>query len=467
MNILLVDDKSFVMKKYAKKIASELGSNFQITVVSDIMKSEDEENFRIVNINEITVTSSIEEFQSKYPFSINKLLVTDRNFTNYSTFSNIYKYSNYNKNLIDNEILKWINAYDYLLKNDIDIVYTGLADNFKFNMAWKIAEFYNKSFFIPYHLYWWNNAILIADRYNQTSSKIDENYYKFYNHNFTKNEKEYLTKLFFAKKITTVFTDNNIYPLKKRLLGILKKQNSYEKISIKNLVLRKIYYYYSKFIKNVYINSKYHHVQNNIQSDQFVIYPLHVTPEASILGSDPELADQFCLIKNIALNLPYGVTLYVKEHPDQLYGYDINHNFYNKLLSINNIRLIHKNENVYKIIEHKNCLGVAVLNGTLGLETVFKFRKPVFVFGSADYSVADCFIKPDNWDDFFHKVQLIQKNKFVFNEQAMWSILKAFDESIISDNDYDINKYNTWEDWGMDTTLVVKFLTNLPKLNLP
>jgi hypothetical protein len=461
MNILLIDDKNHLTLKWAKKIAEELKDNFNIILVSDRLKEMKQNNFEIFNINNKRQNLSIKDLQNKYNFSIYKLLVTDRSIVNYTDFSIIQMYSKYNENKINMELSKWLNAYDYLLRKKIDIVLTGLADNFKFNMAWKIAEFYNKKFYILYILYWWNNGILISDRYDQTSSIIDNNYYKFYNSVIDEKEKERLKNIFSNKKFNFNFVDNNIFTLKKRLLLVLNRRKSYESLSIRNWILRKFYFFYTNLIKKIYINSKYFNINNNINKEKFVIYPLHVAPEASILGSDPELADQFCLIKNISMNLPYGVKLYVKEHPSQVYGYNMNHNFYNKLLSIPNVKLIRANENVYNIIANKNCLAVAVLNGTLGLETAFKFKKPVFIFGKADYGVADCFIKPKNWEEFFNWMQKIQKNEWKFDEKAMWAILKAFDESVIKVEDVDFTKFEKWEDYAMEIRPILKFIKGL------
>jgi len=463
MNILLIDDKSDIVENWAIKLSKEIGDDYKVILISDRLKEKSVNNFKIVNINNIELKYSIEELQNKYNFSIYKLLVTDRAITNYTDFSKIQMYSRYNEKFLNIELQKWLNAYDSLISQHIDIVLSGLADNFKFNMAWKIAEFYDKKFYIPYVLYWWKNGLLIADRYNQTSSIIDENYVKFYNFEMNKKEKERLKHIFNTKKASFDFIDNKIYPLKKRLKIIMNRKNSYESLSITNWILRKLYFYYSKVIKLIYINKKYFNLKETKSRENFILYPLHVVPEASILGSDPELADQFCLIKNISMNLSYGIKLYIKEHPAQIYGYNMNHTFYNKLLSLPNVKIIKANENVYDIISDKNCLAVAVLNGTLGLETVYKFHKPVFVFGNADYKIADCFIKPKDWDDFFSWIQKIQQGKWKFNEQAMWAILKAFDESVVKVEDIDVNKYASWEEWAMETKIIVKFLKDINK----
>ena len=70
------------------------------------------------------------------------------------------------------------------------------------------------------------------------------------------------------------------------------------------------------------------------RDEPFVIYPLNTSPEAALLGSYPELADQFSLIKNISMNLPYGVKLYVKEHPLAHLGLGLDFGFYRRLSAL-------------------------------------------------------------------------------------------------------------------------------------
>ena len=183
-----------------------------------------------------------------------------------------------------------------------------------------------------------------------------------------------------------------------------------------------------------------------LQGEKYLIYPLHVTPEAVLIGGSPEIADQFHIIKNISMNLPYGVKLYVKEHPDQIIGMGLGYDFYRRLATLPNVRILLACANLSNLLDSPSCLGVAVIAGTMGLEAALK-RKAVFVFGNTIYSIADCFIKPRDWDDFFFLVKQISDGVFIFNEAALYAILGALDKCVVRGS-IDFAECNT--SWEMD-----------------
>ena len=183
---------------------------------------------------------------------------------------------------------------------------------------------------------------------------------------------------------------------------------------------------------------------SSLPYENYLIFPLHVTPEAVLIGGSPEIADQFSLIKNISMNLPYGVKLYVKEHPDQVIGIGLGYDFYRKVATLPNVRIMRANSNLASMIDVPNCIGVTVISGTTGLEAAMK-RKAVFIFGSAIYGVAECFIKFTDWDSFFFQVKSILDGKFIFNEAALYAILEALNQSVVHGPvDYSSCK-TTWE----------------------
>src|SRR5262249_3094955 len=155
-----------------------------------------------------------------------------------------------------------------------------------------------------------------------------------------------------------------------------------------------------------------------------------ILPEATLLGSAPEIADQFGLIKNISMSLPFGVRLYVKEHPAQQLGTGLDYGFYRRLMSLPNVRYVPASADVRNILRHRGCLAVAVINGPVGLEGAMNFRKPVFVFAPALYGAADCFLKPKNFGEFFTQVEGIRNGEFTFDEDALYAMLQAIDDSV-------------------------------------
>ena len=181
-----------------------------------------------------------------------------------------------------------------------------------------------------------------------------------------------------------------------------------------------------------------------VDREKYVYFPLHVAPEAVLLGSTPEHADQFGLIKNISMNLPWGVKLYVKDHPDQQLGLMMNYDFYKKLLVLPNVRYFPPSVSSESLIVPENCLAVAVINGTVGLEAAM-YQKPTYVFGNAVYKVADCFIKPVDFEEFSMHLLKVLKGKFEFNQKALDSMLMALISTIFR-HAVDFGQFETWEE---------------------
>jgi hypothetical protein len=91
--------------------------------------------------------------------------------------------------------------------------------------------------------------------------------------------------------------------------------------------------------------------------------------------------DQLLLIEMLSYYLPEGVKLYVKEHPKQtILGRS--QDVYDRILSINNTRLISKETNTYDLIN--SALAVATCTGTAGWEALLR-GKPVLLFGAIFY----------------------------------------------------------------------------------
>lgn len=123
--------------------------------------------------------------------------------------------------------------------------------------------------------------------------------------------------------------------------------------------------------------------------DKYVVYFLHVEPEASI-QINTILESQLVVIKMLSETLPDGWTLYVKEHPAQ---FDVNNDpgyyhmidmhrfktkdFYSKIVSMNNVRLVNIDVKSEVLIDHSQA--VSSILGTVFYESVMK-NKPVILF---------------------------------------------------------------------------------------
>ena len=76
-------------------------------------------------------------------------------------------------------------------------------------------------------------------------------------------------------------------------------------------------------------------------STPFVYFPLHQMPERELLIASPFNTNQIETIKHIAKSLPIVYRLFVKEHPSQVTREWRDISFYEEILSIPNVQLLH------------------------------------------------------------------------------------------------------------------------------
>ena len=140
-----------------------------------------------------------------------------------------------------------------------------------------------------------------------------------------------MQNVFANKQTMRQFPRGGVYPFKLRLQQLRVRSKPYEPTSWKHLACRRVGAIAPKALIRLLIS-----VHKAALDEEFVLFPLHVSPEATLLGSHAELVDQFGLIKNISVNLPFGVRLYVKEHPAQSVGYGLDYGFCRRLTSLPN-----------------------------------------------------------------------------------------------------------------------------------
>ena len=118
----------------------------------------------------------------------------------------------------------------------------------------------------------------------------------------------------------------------------------------------------------------------------FVYFPLHYEPERTLLVDSPYYSDQIALIANIAKSLPVKYELFVKDHPMmQTIGWR-EPAFYQKIIDLPNVQLIHPNVKNSEIM--KRCSLVMTIAGTPSIEAAF-YKKPAIVFTNQFYSMLD------------------------------------------------------------------------------
>jgi hypothetical protein len=112
---------------------------------------------------------------------------------------------------------------------------------------------------------------------------------------------------------------------------------------------------------------------------KYFLWALHARPEGSVQALSKG-QDEIEILKRVALSLPKGVLLFVKENTLMLGRRNIV--FYHELSKLKNVRVVGISENTYQLI--KNSQGVLGLTGTVLLEAAI-LKKPAFTFGSPEF----------------------------------------------------------------------------------
>ena len=115
---------------------------------------------------------------------------------------------------------------------------------------------------------------------------------------------------------------------------------------------------------------------------EYCLFPLHFEPEIALQIYARPLQNQIEVARTIALALPAGMKLVVKEHP-RAAGFRPA-DYYRKLLDIPGVILVEPERQSCELVRGARL--VTVITGNVGLEAV-AMGKPVVVLGQTDYSV--------------------------------------------------------------------------------
>jgi len=423
--VLFIDRSWPLVAQLVRNFADSVkGSDIRVLFLSDKEPSGVNENLETINIFDVPQRRSLEEMQAAFPFSLHKALVPERAFYDYSSFRGSQCYSRLSEEQIAKRVTPYANAFDFVIREKADLIMEWFPDCFIPSLAGQIAGHYGKPFRMFCQHYWWSDGAFFVDRMDLTSSEVDLRYRHYYaNHALCDRQK--LDNVFRQKKTLYGFSSSQMYTFSMRVRQVLIRLKSYEPPSLRNWIVRRI----SKIWSAILIRTL---IPRDLEphDESFVLYPLHISPEAALLGTYPEMADQFGLIKNISMNLPFGVKLYVKEHPYADLGLGLDYDFYRRLTTLPNVRIFSSKARLDKLMEHPRFLALALLNGSLAIDAAIG-RKPVFVFGRALYGVADCFLKPANFEDFYAQLVSIIRGEFRFDERALYAMLNALDTSIV------------------------------------
>jgi hypothetical protein len=114
----------------------------------------------------------------------------------------------------------------------------------------------------------------------------------------------------------------------------------------------------------------------------FLFYPLHFEPEVSLQVFGKPFQNQIEVVRNLALNVPVGMKVVVKEHPRSL-GFR-KKSYYQKLHDIPNVKLVDPFLPALQVVKESEA--VAVVSGTIGFEAAV-CKRPVIVLGTTPYEL--------------------------------------------------------------------------------
>jgi hypothetical protein len=140
-----------------------------------------------------------------------------------------------------------------------------------------------------------------------------------------------------------------------------------------------------------------------VEGEDYVLFPLHIQPEASTLVQAPYYLDQIALIEDIMKSLPPGYRLYVKEHVSNQGRRPLA--FFRRIRGILGVRLLGPHENTWRLLQ--NAAAVSVITGTMGWEGLL-LGKPVITFGDVFYNDLPMTYRAgefpkDRWHEVFAK----------------------------------------------------------------
>ena len=152
-----------------------------------------------------------------------------------------------------------------------------------------------------------------------------------------------------------------------------------------------------------------------VKNEKFVYFPLSVEPERTLSISAPFYMNQLEIIRNVARSIPADYKLYVKEHMAMRYRHWRPISYYQTIMDLPNVTLIHPSLSNEELI--KNCSIVFTVTGTAGLEAAY-YGKPSVVFGHTSYDSLPSVHKIEHLEDLPQLVRTCLDEKVVPSDVA-------------------------------------------------
>jgi len=206
---------------------------------------------------------------------------------------------------------------------------------------------------------------------------------------------------------------------KKRFGNIGKTKSSVLSNKINNVRQKKI--------RTAFINKN---LLTNFKNEKpFVYFPLHYEPERVLLVDAPFYSDQIPLIANIAKSLPVKYQLLVKEHPMmQTIGWR-DTSFYEKIMDLPNVKLVHPSIHPSEIIKASSL--VIAIAGTSCIEAAF-YKKPSIVFTNQFYSLLSSVTTIENIQDLPNAIKSALNSSV--DDSSLRKFIKMYEQNSVEFN---------------------------------
>jgi len=237
---------------------------------------------------------------------------------------------------------------------------------------------------------------------NSTHRSLEELQQYLKNHSMLKQILSYKESFLSSKRekikaaIQLLLISNNTNP---------KTHFSYYGRSKIKVLIKEIAYSIKTKYREKFVNKN---LKKEIPTSQFIYFPLHQEPERTTLLGSPYFTNQLETICHILKSLPVGYKLLVKEHPTQSIRGWRSISYYERLINLPNLELIHPSVSNEELIKKSSL--VITIAGTAGLEATF-YGKPSIIFSDLGYSLLPSVHKIKSLEDLSHTINVALNDK--------------------------------------------------------
>lgn len=372
----------------------------------------------------------LKEFENKFNLNLWSDIFTERSFYKYWTdFHHFTKEEIFV--IVEKSISFFVNILETYKPDMILTQYIG--ENISNLLFYKIAKMMDIKTIMPVPMFI-HNKILVSE--NIFGSEINDEFKKIirnYKDSSQKYTEDYVKKQNFSQTLMIQASYNpNISSLNQKINHYFKRLSNNPEQIYKNIgkTKLKMIKYKIQLYSEIKKRKKFLDLNSidNIEDDNFLLFPLQSEPESKVLTISPYYSNQIALIENIAKSIPVNMILYVKEHPIQKTKLWRSVNDYKKIISIPNVKLIHPSVNSQELISKSK--GVILISGGTGFEALFH-KKPIILFSDEIYEELSMVTKITTFDKLHEDINNAIKN-YKFNEKELNALMEIINKKSIS-----------------------------------